>query len=179
MATPSISQTDSPDNTPIADADVLAWADILCQARDGIERAFVYEEDVSLKFHRAMYLHIEYCNTLDEVEQSAAAIRSMMERWAHRMDIDDAVLDSLVKKAIVRVLRAMPYDEYLKTDHWMATRIGALERAGHRCQLCNSNERLQTHHRSYERRGHEQPEDLIVLCADCHKTFHENGRLAS
>jgi hypothetical protein len=179
MTTQIITPTDSPDNLTIEDTDILAWADALCKARDEIERAFMQEEDVSLKFHRAMWLHIEYCNTLDEVEQSVVAIRTMMERWTHRMDIDDGILDSIASKAIVRILRAMPYADYLQSDHWKIVRADALARAGERCQLCNSHVKLNVHHRSYLNRGNEQPGDLIVLCNDCHKTFHENGKLTS
>lgn len=69
-------------------------------------------------------------------------------------------------------LRTMPYDDYLKTDHWQAVRRGALERADHRCQLCNSAERLNVHHRTYERRGCEEPNDVTVLCQSCHAKFH-------
>lgn len=70
-------------------------------------------------------------------------------------------------------LATMPYAEYLKTEHWQQQREAAKERAGHRCQLCNSGERLEVHHRTYERRGAEEPGDLIVLCHGCHEKFHD------
>jgi hypothetical protein len=70
-------------------------------------------------------------------------------------------------------LRTMPYRDYLKTPHWRQTRQRALERADRRCQLCNSPDNLQVHHRTYERRGSERDDDLTVLCADCHTKFHE------
>lgn len=69
------------------------------------------------------------------------------------------------------------YQDYLRSPHWQVTKAAALERASHRCQLCNSPDRLQVHHRSYRNRGHEQPGDLTVLCADCHKLFHEYREL--
>jgi hypothetical protein len=75
-------------------------------------------------------------------------------------------------------LKSMPYQEYLRTDHWHDRRTVALERANNRCQVCNRTDRLQVHHRTYERRGEEQPEDLIVLCNSCHRLFHDNGKLA-
>lgn len=75
-------------------------------------------------------------------------------------------------------LRALPYPEYLQTDHWKEMRRRMLKRAHFRCQVCNKgNTQLDVHHRTYERRGHEEYGDLIVLCNDCHRTFHENGRL--
>lgn len=70
-------------------------------------------------------------------------------------------------------LRAMPYQDYLKTKHWQRVRREALERADGRCQLCNSPDHLEVHHRTYERRGQEEPGDLTVLCATCHSKFHE------
>ena len=50
---------------------------------------------------------------------------------------------------------------------------------GVRCQVCNTDKSiLDTHHRTYERLGRELDGDLIVLCRDCHRIFHENGKLA-
>ena len=70
-------------------------------------------------------------------------------------------------------LRALPYPDYLQTTHWQAQRAAALERAGHRCQVCNGAEHLDTHHRTYERLGRELPSDLTVLCRACHARFHD------
>ena len=72
----------------------------------------------------------------------------------------------------------LPYSEYLKTDGWKARQLKALDRAGNRCQVCNSADRPEVHHRTYERLGHERAGDLIVLCRNCHQLFHDNGRLA-
>lgn len=66
------------------------------------------------------------------------------------------------------------YDDYLKSEEWIEKRDAALEAAGHRCQLCNSKNSLNVHHRTYENVYNEKPSDLIVLCRKCHKIFHEN-----
>jgi hypothetical protein len=74
-------------------------------------------------------------------------------------------------------LRAMPYDEYLRTPEWKKTRAAALVRADHRCALDpNHTGKLDVHHRHYERRGAELPSDLIVLCHACHQLHHGEGR---
>lgn len=76
-----------------------------------------------------------------------------------------------------RALRAMPYKEYLQTPHWKRKRQEKLRIASHRCQVCNSGSTtLDVHHRTYERRGDELDEDLIVLCRTCHDIFHKHGR---
>jgi hypothetical protein len=80
---------------------------------------------------------------------------------------------------LIAQLRALSYSEYLKTDHWQQQRRSALQRAQYRCQVCNaSNTQLDTHHRTYERLGCELPEDLFVLCHECHSLFSQNGKLA-
>ncbi|HEY7123791.1 MAG TPA: phage antirepressor N-terminal domain-containing protein [Ktedonobacterales bacterium] len=72
----------------------------------------------------------------------------------------------------LHALRTMPYQEYLQTPEWQARRRLALRRAWYRCQTCNDTKMpLYVHHRTYERRGCEEPEDLFVLCASCHANY--------
>ena len=78
-----------------------------------------------------------------------------------------------------RELHTMPYQEYLQTPEWKARRQAALKRADRCCQVCNQDKtQLNVHHRTYDRRGYERDEDLIVLCRDCHDLFHKQGKLA-
>ncbi len=70
------------------------------------------------------------------------------------------------------------YQNYLLSDWWALVRRKALQAAGFRCQLCNSPEKLQVHHRSYANIGNEKLGDLTVLCEDCHEVFHEHRNLA-
>lgn len=82
-------------------------------------------------------------------------------------------------EARLNELRTMPYYSYLQTPEWQDRRKRHLKRAHYRCQVCNTNKaRLNVHHRTYERRGDEDDRDLIVLCEDCHRLFHEQGKLA-
>ena len=67
----------------------------------------------------------------------------------------------------------MPYSDYLQTDHWQNIRKEALRRAGYRCQVCNCGGLLDVHHRTYENKGYERWNDVIVLCRNCHQVFHE------
>jgi hypothetical protein len=79
----------------------------------------------------------------------------------------------------VETLRTMPYSEYLQTEHWAETRKAAMRRARYACQLCGAKGRLNVHHKTYERRGCEEPNDLIVLCQDCHAKFHDKVESAA
>jgi hypothetical protein len=86
----------------------------------------------------------------------------------------DVFMPKLAKPGVVD-LRSMPYEEFLKTQHWLRLRSAALVRADHRCQLCYGEDRLEVHHRTYERRGTERDSDVIVLCRTCHAKFHDKA----
>lgn len=98
--------------------------------------------------------------------------------------IDGSDMDKIIRameqdrriNAHLETLEEMPYEQYLQTFEWQQrrdqARDQALRDAGNRCQLCNKSKFLNVHHKTYERRGHELPEDLIVLCRDCHARFH-------
>lgn len=75
------------------------------------------------------------------------------------------------------------YDHWLRTDCWMKQlRPCCLQRAGYRCQaqviavngarIRCSRTATEVHHLTYERVGHERPEDVIGVCADCHRALH-------
>jgi len=64
------------------------------------------------------------------------------------------------------------YHAYLKSDAWRERRAAALKKARNRCSLCNGRFSLEAHHRTYERLGQERPDDLIVLCCNCHERHH-------
>ncbi len=50
---------------------------------------------------------------------------------------------------------------------------------GYRCCLCDSDKKLEVHHRSYERLYHELPTDCVALCSKCHKHADKRRRAES
>lgn len=79
---------------------------------------------------------------------------------------------SLLRQILNLQPKQINYDEYIKSPQWKRKAIEAKKRAGYRCQVCNSPDNLNAHHRTYERLGSEQPGDITVLCRECHKLFH-------
>jgi hypothetical protein len=89
------------------------------------------------------------------------------------------------------------YKAHLRSPEWAAIREEALIRSGYRCQLCGLpleklrrlRRRLEVHHNNYANLGHEQPEDLVVLCAggtgachavaDAQRRSHSHSRARS
>lgn len=71
-----------------------------------------------------------------------------------------------------RAARAPGRKTYMASPEWKAKRKEKLQEVGQRCQGCSSDERLEVHHLTYERLGHERLEDLMVLCHTCHAAEH-------
>ncbi len=76
----------------------------------------------------------------------------------------------------INALRRMPYRDYLQTDHWQLLRNAVFKRYGKRCFDCGIShwwKHMEAHHLTYKNRGHENIEDLIPLCRDCHRKRHD------
>lgn len=64
------------------------------------------------------------------------------------------------------------YALYLQSPIWKAKRLTILEDRGYKCENCQSRRSLQVHHLTYVRVGKELPEDLRLLCRNCHEKVH-------
>lgn len=75
---------------------------------------------------------------------------------------------------IAEHIKGMPYYDFLKTPYWKAIAEKKRGQAKFKCQLCNCEGKLATHHRTYDFHGYEHShlQDLIVLCDVCHSKFH-------
>lgn len=72
----------------------------------------------------------------------------------------------------IQQFTSIDYRFYLGTVPWRQKRDYLLAKAGHRRERCGSPERLQLHHKTYKRVGHERYTDLEVLCRRCHAATH-------
>lgn len=68
--------------------------------------------------------------------------------------------------------RQLKYQKYLKSDWWKKRRITALKKALNCCEVCKGRVHIQVHHKTYNRLGQEEDNDLIVLCERCHESRH-------
>ena len=75
----------------------------------------------------------------------------------------------------IEALKALPYNEYLKSDYWKRVSYTVKKEAGFKCLQCGSRKKLEVHHLSYEHKGDEMNhlEDLICLCHECHSKLHD------
>jgi hypothetical protein len=71
-------------------------------------------------------------------------------------------------------LRRLPYADYLRSDYWKRVRWAIIRDSELRCRMCNAGGNLRVHHRDYSSIGREKVCDLICVCDECHKLFHDN-----
>ena len=76
---------------------------------------------------------------------------------------------------IIDYINSLSYKDFLATPYWKAIAQYKKYKSHYKCELCNSNNQLAVHHKTYEHHGSEiwHMEDLIVLCKDCHEKFHD------
>jgi len=72
------------------------------------------------------------------------------------------------------------YEAVLASDRLRALRVEVIRRAGCRCIACGRGAQLDVHHaRGYRNLGSEGPDELEVLCRDCHAAVHDSRRVAN
>jgi 5-methylcytosine-specific restriction endonuclease McrA len=99
-----------------------------------------------------------------------ASIRGTYRQWSTSESTDVPII-SIAKSDLC----ALTYQEFLNSDYWRYVRTIKLNQAQNKCELCNSDEALNVHHKTYEHHGeeHKHLSDLIVLCHKCHSKFHD------
>ena len=102
--------------------------------------------------------------------------KQLAEEWAEPIEV---YLVQAEKVADFKPAQ-IDYRAYIQSPEWKIKATDAKERAGWRCQICNHHKGdvvLDAHHRTYERLGNERPEDITVLCRNCHSLYEgaKNG----
>lgn len=69
----------------------------------------------------------------------------------------------------------MKYQEYLNTEHWKSFRE-SVYLVRKICQKCGRRKRLNLHHKNYKCLWSEKPNDVIVLCQECHYKEHKRKK---
>lgn len=66
------------------------------------------------------------------------------------------------------------YREYLNTAHWKQVRNDIYKKRKKICYCCQKEiNRLEVHHKTYERIGKERRGDLVLVCPACHEEIHQ------
>lgn len=118
------------------------------------------------------------CGVVKEALQDQEALRFIIEDGRYRPADRFAALCAWMTAERSEYFRGMPYQVFLASRYWQIIRKHKIILAGRACQLCKLPRALEVHHRSYKWHGyeHEHMSDLVVLCCNCHRKFH--NRLA-
>ena len=71
------------------------------------------------------------------------------------------------------------YRDYLHHPHWQKVKKARFDFDGGKCAICHkdlSGTAYQTHHLHYQRLGSERIRDVITICGQCHKEFHQSWK---
>lgn len=73
--------------------------------------------------------------------------------------------------------RSVFYEQHLRSSYWEDLKRRALNRSGRSCERCGwlilGPYQSHLHHKTYERLGHEELDDVELLCISCHEEEHE------
>jgi 5-methylcytosine-specific restriction endonuclease McrA len=64
------------------------------------------------------------------------------------------------------------YKKHLASNEWKGIRQRLFAERGKKCERCASTDEIEVHHKTYERLGKEEPDDLLILCEACHEKEH-------
>ena len=84
----------------------------------------------------------------------------------------DTVLVAVIERVKAMLKPQVNYGEYIQSAAWRRKADSAKRRAGYKCQVCGSVERLEVHHNCYDRLGRERNTDIVCLCRRCHQAYH-------
>jgi 5-methylcytosine-specific restriction endonuclease McrA len=66
------------------------------------------------------------------------------------------------------------YDQHISSPQWKNLKRKVIEQRGNRCERCGrESASLELHHVHYRSLGSEQPEDVELLCRECHTAADE------
>lgn len=69
------------------------------------------------------------------------------------------------------------YAAYLQSPRWKTLRAELIAERGSICEVCRERPVYSVHHNSYARLWCEAPEDLALVCKECHKELHINYKI--
>ena len=164
--------------------DVIAWHEglILC-THENTERV----ERILSNGAVTHYVQCQHCgwgkaikkdNTTPRFtwDESSQEVRNLM--WAVRRNIepDTHTVDS-EEYSQQRYKKTVEFwdkwREHLSSSKWKDLRERVIKRSDGLCEGCLINKVEQVHHKTYKHLGDEFCFELIGLCTECHKRFHE------
>ncbi len=101
----------------------------------------------------------------------------------HQTNVDRAIREATgnttnelpnayIRSASITQPASDTYIAYLASAQWRNFRQTIIDKRGNACKQCGRTGRIQLHHLTYARLGHELDSDVKLLCSDCHRAAH-------
>ena len=68
------------------------------------------------------------------------------------------------------------YYEYIRSKEWFERTAPVRKRNEGLCEVCNLRYGEDVHHRTYDRLGNEDLDDLLHVCRTCHAMIHRKDQ---
>ena len=107
--------------------------------------------------------------------QTVTTERVYFNEYGEEVDRTETKETSLVGDAVKTRDKSedfIEYTKYMESAEWIAKRNLVLKRDGFVCKRCGNAKNLAVHHITYANLGHEDLDDLVTLCKDCHGHLH-------
>lgn len=98
------------------------------------------------------------------------------KRWNKKYPV---AKDFSIKKKKKRLARKYKnripkqYNIYIKSEWWEKRKNKYYQKHSKKCALCDSKKYITLHHLIYKDYGNELDENLVALCSEHHKLFHQ------
>ena len=161
-----------------------------------------YGETIDTAINKAVYYlerflkkHDEYKKNIQYTFDCFDTIRIVIDEMKETLTFDDddfrlRVIENILELLILGIQHfrkeqktkqeRIPKNEWLKkvqeyreSKEWAELSQKRFLKDGLRCVKCGSTKNLVAHHLNYYRMFHEDINDLITLCGECHKKLHE------
>ncbi len=124
------------------------------------------------KTHKKSHFNLDELQFFDETIETSYHERLMKAREEFSKTHERIVIEQ--KKANNSWNIEQWYYGYLESEMWRRKREFILKRSNGKCERCGKKANY-VHHKTYERVGYEQPEDLMAVCKSCHGLEHSEN----
>ena len=130
---------------------------------------------MSEKVHSLTHWNEIHKNSKNLERQANRLLRNINDRRLKGKEFNDVRFNKFNKKPKKKKQQWIQpkYKDYIKSKAWFNRRERHFSMFGEICVVCGVTNNIDVHHISYRHLGREQDEELVSLCRDHHKAYHE------
>jgi len=152
--------------------------EILSKRRGPYKRS-ITDEEIPSKLSTREQNTLDYircylaCENTQETQPYWNVWKDPSKKWGLINVVDDKLYDL---EKIASYIKSMSYLNFLNTPYWKTIAQHVKWQSGFTCVLCEAENKLAAHHKTYEHHGMEHiywKTDLLCICTNCHEQHHK------